>query len=359
MTVRRNKVSKSRRHRRRKRALHPAVQSFRGPLKRRSRSRMMNKRHRDRYHDKPAEESKSDSQGNSNSAGSFSSELLLTDKHIAEAYEEGYRRGCFDGGEAKVMKLIPPSTILPELTVDDLIGIGFQTVSSILCSLLSPAAIYDEMTTALNQTKSLSIVRLGDGELLTLAHDTIMPTAEVMRWGPFLPYAGVNLPNPIAREDLIQSLQQADIIGIPESRHPSYQALLFPILRYYGIDYRGLRMTSSIINYALNEEGYLAQLLVGRKILIIGNEAPGLSRLLEQQGFHISGIIYPVQGVTDVSRVMRQTTDIDFDLALVAAGIAAVLICTRIAKEQGKVSFDLGHLANKLESGEATLRSRL
>ncbi|WP_229753564.1 GT-D fold domain-containing protein [Paenibacillus segetis] len=320
---------------------------------------MMNKGHRDRDRDKPVEESKSDSLGSTNTNESSSSEVVLTGKKITEAYEEGYRQGCFDGGEAKVMKLLPPLNILPELTVDDLIAIGFQTVASTLFPLISPEGIYAEMETALNQRKPMSIVRLGDGELLTLAHDTIMPTFEVVRWGHFLPYAGVNLPDPITREDLVQSLLQADIIGIPESRHPSYQALLFPILRHYGIDYRGLRMTSSIINYTLNDEGYLAQLLVGRKILIIGNEAPGLSRLLAQQGFHISGIIHPVQGVADVPRVMRQTSEIDFDLALVAAGVAAVLICTRIAREQGKVSFDLGHLANRLVSGEATLRSRL
>ena len=320
---------------------------------------MINKRHRDSDRIKPSEESRSDNLDNSNTNEILSPEMLLTGKHITEAYEEGYRQGCFDGGEAKVMQLIPPLKILPELTVDDLIALGFQTVASTLFPLISPKVIYEEMETALNQRKPLSIVRLGDGELLTLAHDTVMPTAQVMRWGHFLPYAGVNLPDPMAREDLVQSLLQADIIGIPESRHPSYQALLFPILRYYGIDYRGLRLTSSVVNYALNEEGYLAQLLVGRKVLIIGNEAPGLSKLLQQQGFHISGIIHPVQGVVDVSRVMRETTDLDFDLALVAAGVAAVLICTRIAREQGKVSFDLGHLANKLESGEVTLRSRL
>lgn len=291
--------------------------------------------------------------------GGLPTEALLADADAAAAYEEGYRQGYFEGGEAKVGNLIPSSMILPELTVDDLISKGYQTVVATLFPLIRPAGVYEAMKAALDQKAPLSLIRLGDGELLTLAHDIVIPTEQAVRWGHFLPYAGVNLPDPLTREALAASLQLADIIGIPESRHPSYQGLLFPILRHYGIDYRKLGLTSSIVNYAFNEEGFLAKLLVGRKILIIGNEAPGLSMLLEQQGFHISGMIHPVQGVADVSRVMEQTRAIEFDLALVAAGVAAVLICTQIAKKLGKVSFDLGHLANKLESGEVKLESRL
>ncbi|MEK4512544.1 GT-D fold domain-containing protein [Paenibacillus sp. FSL K6-2524] len=357
-----SRLRKTRRTMRVRRSLHPAARSNKRYVKKRARTKVLNKGAKGpASRSMPSEGviSESLSQSDLIENEDLSSEVLLTDAHIAAAYEEGYRQGYFEGGEAKVGQLIPPLMILPELTVDDLIATGYLAVASTLFPLIPPAAVYDEMKTALDQRTPLSLIRLGDGELLTLAHDIVIPTEQAVRWGYFLPYAGINLPDPLTREALANSLQIADLIGVPESRHPSYQGLLFPILRHYGIDYRKLRMTSSVVNYTLNEEGFLSKLLVGRKILIIGNEAPGLSMLLEQQGFQISGIIHPVQGVADVSRVMEQTIGIEFDIALVAAGVAAVLICTRIAKEHGKVSFDLGHLANKLESGEVNLETRL
>ncbi|MED4959318.1 GT-D fold domain-containing glycosyltransferase, partial [Paenibacillus macerans] len=145
------------------------------------------------------------------------------------------------------------------------------------------------------------------------------------------------------------------IIGIPQSRHPSYQGLLFPVFRHYGIDYRTLQLTTSTINYELNEEGYFARLLKGRRVLLIGDKAFALAKVLRLWGADIAGSIAPVNGVGDVPRIMELARGIPFDLALVAAGIAAVILCERLAGEHGKVTLDLGHLANKLISGEAVM----
>ncbi|MNJ52066.1 hypothetical protein D3C77_473850 [compost metagenome] len=185
----------------------------------------------------------------------------------------------------------------------------------------------------------------------------VISTEQAKHWGPFLPYAGVNLPDPAARDGLVDSLRHASIVGIPESRHPSFQGLLFPVLKQLGISCHGLRMTSSTVNYALNEEGLFHKMLQGRRLLIVGNEAHELAKFLGGHKFEITGIVTPVNGVHDVRRVMEQIAIIDFDLALVAAGIAAVMLCTAIARELGKVSFDLGHLANRLVSSEAPMLS--
>lgn len=271
------------------------------------------------------------------------------------AYEEGYREGMFDGGEAKLGKLIPGHMLLPELTVDDVIAAGFKSVAGLLHPLLTPADVFAAVDKALQEGRPLSLVRLGDGELLTLAHAAVMSTEEVMRWGAFLPFAGVKLPDTTVREALAAAVRSADFIGIPESRHPSYQGLLFPVLRYYGIDYRKLRLTSSTINYKLNDEGYLARLLTGRRVLLVGNQAQELAEFLGRRGVRISGWIAPVHGVADVPAVMERVRTQEFDLALVAAGVAAVIICARMARECGKVALDLGHVANRLIKGKAVL----
>ncbi|WP_229520717.1 GT-D fold domain-containing glycosyltransferase [Paenibacillus sp. GM2] len=270
-------------------------------------------------------------------------------------YEEGYRQGLYDGGEAKVEKWIPHQMVLPELTVDDVIQVGVQSLTASLIPILTTSDVSHELEEALKSGRPFSLVRLGDGELLTLAYDTVMSGEEVRRWGSFLSYAGVNLPDSHVRLALAEAISSASIVGIPKSRHPSYQGLLFPVLRHFGIDYGSLKLTSSTINYALNEEGELRQLLTGRKVLLIGNETPGLAKHLQSLGIQVRGIIAPVLGVSDVQRVMNQIAHIDFDIAFVAAGVAAVILCARIANELGKAALDMGHLANKITSGEMSI----
>nr|WP_240908688.1 GT-D fold domain-containing glycosyltransferase [Paenibacillus timonensis] len=274
----------------------------------------------------------------------------------AAAYEEGYREGFFEGGEAKLGRLIPRHTLLPEVRVDDVIAAGFPAVAGRLYPLLTPVGVFAATDEALRAGRPLSVVRLGDGELITLAHGTVIGAEEALRWGAFLPYAGVQLPDPAAREALAAAVRAADIIGVPESRHPSYQGLLFPVLHHYGIDYRTLQLTTSTINYELNTGGYLTRLLHGRRVLLIGNQAEALAGFLEQRSVNVVGWLAPVQGVADVPTVaMRAREFPDFDLALVAAGVAAVMICPQLSRELGKVALDMGHLADKLIKGEAAL----
>ncbi|WP_258171448.1 hypothetical protein [Paenibacillus sp. R14(2021)] len=49
---------------------------------------------------------------------------------------------------------------------------------------------------------------------------------------------------------------------------------------------------------------------------------------------------------------MREVRQTDFDLALVSAGIAAVILCTRIAGELGKAVLDFGHMADGIVKGQ-------
>ncbi|WP_235847674.1 GT-D fold domain-containing protein [Paenibacillus tuaregi] len=274
-----------------------------------------------------------------------------------EAFTEGYWQGLYEGGEGRVSRLIPPYYVLPELTADHLIEAGFRQHVLSLMPLLSPSAVSGLLMDALSLGRPFSLVRLGDGELLTLAHDTVLTVEEARARGPFLTYAGVQLPDHPVRDRIAASLLAADLIGIPESRHPNYQGLLFPVLRHYGIDYRSLRLTSSTINYALNEQGYLMRVLQGRRVLIVGNKAAGLAQVLAINGVQVSGCVGEVNGAADTDSVMNRIRELrgSFDIALVAAGIAAVILCPIIAQELGVAAVDFGHLANKLENGEVQL----
>lgn len=270
-------------------------------------------------------------------------------------YAEGYRDGVFAGGEALVAQHIPPDHILPAVAAADLIAAGFRQYAPSLTRLASPHEVADQIRGALDAQRPLSVVRLGDGELLTLAADTVLPGEQVQELAPFLPYAGVPRSVPEIRAALAEAIQGADWVGVPISRAPTFQGLLFPVMRHFGIDWSRLKLTSSTINYSLHQAGLLLPILQGRRVLVIGSQASGLGALLLSHGIHVTGMIGSVAGVMDVPRVLQETAAHSFDIALVAAGVPAVILCRRIAGELGRVALDFGHLADKLVTGELHL----
>ncbi|MBD2848617.1 hypothetical protein IDH44_25890 [Paenibacillus sp. IB182496] len=278
-------------------------------------------------------------------------ETVVDEKAVADSYA----RGLYDGGEGLVDAALGELEVLPDLSAREIVAAGVAQLRDKMVRLWGGQEVLDALNGALDAGQPLSVVRLGDGELLTLAQDVVMAQEEVAEQGHFLGYAGVRLPDPEARNLLVHAVRHADIVGIPGQRLPNFQPLAFAAFRAHGIDYRELRMTLSTINYVLYLEGRLPELLRGRRILLIGNVAPALAEVLRGRGLAVSGAVAPVRGMDDVPRVMESIAEQDFDLALVAAGIAAVVLTQRIATELGKVAIDFGHLADALAKGEAAL----
>ncbi|MBB6736010.1 GT-D fold domain-containing glycosyltransferase [Cohnella zeiphila] len=261
-------------------------------------------------------------------------------------YEQGYRDGLFDGGERLLEERLPPDILIPDASVETVLSAGVDALRSRGMPLLSAVQTYEMLERALAQGQPFSLVRLGDGELLTLAQNSVLPIETVVQEGDFLPYAGVNVPDLRARDELIESIRRASLIGVPLSRRPYFQPLLFSVWRAFGIRPESLRLTISTINFSLQEQGLINRLLAGRRILIIGDVALPLAQRLASRGVAITGAIQPVRGVADIERVVEEASRCVFDLALVSAGIAAVTICVRLAERTGRVAIDFGHQAN-------------
>ncbi|WP_229106412.1 GT-D fold domain-containing glycosyltransferase [Paenibacillus sp. 1001270B_150601_E10] len=268
------------------------------------------------------------------------------------AFEDGFRKGKYEGGEGFLARLIPEHMILPDIPVEHVIALGFEQVRHLLQTLIDPADIFAHMERALERKEPLSVVRLGDGELLALAHDRVLSSGLVRKEGPFLGYAGIDIPDHEYRDQLANAVRQATFVGIPTSRAPNFQGLMYPTFRAHGMDVRQMRLTYSTVNYMLAQYGFLNRLMQGRRVLVVGNAAEELAAVLLARGIQIAGIITPVMGVRDTPRILAEVGHYSFDLALVAAGIPAVLITQRIASQYGKVALDFGHLANKIASGE-------
>lgn len=262
-------------------------------------------------------------------------------------YDQGYKDGAAACGEHLLATHLPHDLLIPDITIDETVAAGIGVLRSRGVPLLGSAAVYADLEAALKEKKPYSFIRLGDGELLTLAQEKVLPLEEVRRAGPFLPYAGVTVPDLKARDELAACIRSASLIGVPTSRHPHFQPLLFAVLRAYGVECRELRCTTSTMNYSLEEEGLLTGLLSGYGLLLIGNAAPQLGQALAQRQLHVAGIVSPVNGYADIDRVLAETESYEYDVALIAAGIAALPMAVRLAAK-GKVAIDFGHLANRM-----------
>lgn len=264
-----------------------------------------------------------------------------------------YREGIYSGGEALVEKWMPDGMLLPDVTCEDIIQAGLEYYRSHMLQLAGTSEIRDLLWTAIVEKRPLSLVRIGDGELLSLAYDTVMSPAEVYELGAFLPYAGVPVPDASVQMFLIDAIKGANYIGVPVSRKPAFQMLMFRIFRHYQLPIREMSLTTSTINFSLYHTGYLIPLLYGRRILLIGNKAVSTAQVLRGKGINVTGTIYPVSGFSDIDQVLTSCSKYEYDIALVAAGVPAVVICQRIASTYGKVAIDIGHVADEMIKNEA------
>lgn len=253
-----------------------------------------------------------------------------------------------DGQEALLQEHLPMDVLIPGITPEAAIKAGIAALRSQGYPILFPPAVFKEIDSAIRERRPYSFVRLGDGELLTLAQHAVLPEQEIRRVAPYLPSAGVNIPDLEARDQLIQAVKNASLVGVPTSRLPYFQPLFVRVAQAYGIDIASLRLTTSTMNVSLDDHGFLTKLMENRKVLVIGNAARPLAEALRARGIHIVGAVSPVNGVKDAARVTSEAAKEDFDLALVAAGVAAVLICTRLAALTGKAAIDIGSHANRM-----------
>ncbi len=263
-------------------------------------------------------------------------------------FELGYRQGLCDGAEQLLELQLPSDILIPDITATEAVAAGVQALRARAIPLLGAESVYAELDGALRERRPYAFIRLGDGELMTLAQEVVIPVSAVRASSPFLPYAGIVVPNLQARDEIARCVRLASLVGVPLSRKPQFQPLLFKTLRAHGIPCADLKLTTSTMNYALHEQGYLMPLLAGRKVLVVGNVAGELARALQLQGILIAGVVSPVRGYSDVDRAVSEAMMYDFDIALVSAGIPAVPIVVRLVQSTGKVAIDFGHSADRI-----------
>lgn len=217
-------------------------------------------------------------------------------------------------------------------------------------NFLSADEVISKIDDSYKLRKKLSVVRLGDGEALALAQDIVLPISEI-RKRSFLPYAGLVVPNLKARDEIAESIRRASIIGVANNSLPDFTPLLLKALGAHNIDINNLLLTNACINYFLLEEDRLKKFLLRKpkpRVLLVGNKTDKLATIMRRSEVRVIAAIKPVLGVRDCKRVMKVITQYKFDVALVSAGIAAVMLSEKIANHMNKIAIDFGHATDEI-----------
>ncbi len=271
---------------------------------------------------------------------------------MSKEYDQGYKEGLWYGkvntyGQLQ-LEAFPPDVILPGYTIPELMKIAIEYKRNELKKMITTQEVYSRIINSLNEKSPLSLVRLGDGEGIALAQGYCISEEELSNYS-FLEYAGISVPDYQTRDKLAEAVIEADIVGIPSNIMPDFQPLVCKALQYNGINVTGLEITTANIHLYLFQEKYVKNILTmdNNKIVLVGNKASQLAEVL-QNYCTVTGVITPVNGTKDIPNTLNSLKNYDFNLLLVAAGIPAVIICSKAAKEFNCTALDIGHLANQI-----------
>lgn len=258
--------------------------------------------------------------------------------------------GLFKGGEELLQEQLGNSVLNADLRT--VIDLGLHQLVARRIHLLTAQEVVTRLEAALAAGSGFAVIRFGDGELLTLAQDSVLTTDEVRLAAPWLHLSGVIVPDLQARDKLADAFQSADVVGVPTSRFMTYGTLFLRLASFYHWPIETMPLTSSVINYAINETtDFYQHVLQTRKVLLIGNRSAQLQTVLEARG--VTSIVghVPVTGMSAIPTALNESFQYDFDVALVAAGIPACVICPEL-RDRGKVAIDFGHLADVWVDGQ-------
>ena len=231
---------------------------------------------------------------------------------------------------------------------------------------LNSGELMDKILHALDRDKPYSVVSLGASESFVLAQDTVLTHRQILRHAESHvanmglqrghQHRGIRFPNIKARDALATALKTINVVGYNLTLQDNNSGLLTEkVLDYYDLwpKYTFEAYIRRVIMFSQAEK--FKSMLRGRKILIICGYAKEVNEamnknLKDELGFSIVGTSQ-IHEFEDIPRVKEDINACDFDLALLAAGLNAIILAAYIADVKGKVAFDIGQGMESLITG--------
>ncbi|GAB7387594.1 hypothetical protein BSNK01_14310 [Bacillaceae bacterium] len=202
---------------------------------------------------------------------------------------------------------------------------------------------------ALEQKQPFALIRISHAEAQLIGHVSGIKKKRRENFLGYFAYCGVREEEYApAVNDLLDSLKHGDLagVGLKEDKHHEFP-LVQKILAHYELKLPALVCSNKINRKLIRRKEFFA-LLQNRRIVVIGRRAEESSNFFSELGFQMAGA-FSVESYRDIDKVMEKLKcGPSFDVALISAGINAVILAVRIKKELGKVAIDFGHSLDRL-----------
>ncbi len=234
-------------------------------------------------------------------------------------------------------------------------------------TVLNSSDLMDMLLKALEQNLPCSVVSLGASESFVLAQETILSYRRIMMHAEASVankgvkrgqnHRGIRFPNLQARDELAKALREIDVVGYNLTIQDSNSGLLTEqVFDYYKLwpKYTFEAYIRRVIMFSQKRK--FEKMLSGRRILLVCGYADEVASALKKNlvnklGFTIAGVV-KIYEFEEILRAKKEIDKLDFDVALLAAGLNAIILAAYISKAKGKVAFDVGQGMESLISGQ-------
>lgn len=221
--------------------------------------------------------------------------------------------------------------------------------------LLTELEVLKKIEKALAGKKPFSLVRVGDGENIVLAQGVFLSDEEFEKtyWvqqGKRSGGKGVPLPSLTLRDQVLEGIRQADMVGIcrnvnDEVAAPTRykRALTNKIFDHYGI--KPANLCYVFWNRKIVAHQRFWKLLHKYRTLLISKWAARYADLLQKQYKSLPPKIVgciDFHHYNEIPEILEKVGQYQFDLVLISAGVNAVILAPAIARRYGKVAIDFG-----------------
>lgn len=236
-------------------------------------------------------------------------------------------------------------------------------------NLLTEQQVLHRIDKALSEKKPLSLIRIGDGENIVLSQYQFLNEKEFMNtyWAKQSREGmskGVTLPNVSLRNQMIRALRKADIVGVCKSHNDEMLApeefkrkLTNKIFDHHRI--KPADLCYVFVNRKMVSHRHFWELLHRYRVLLISKWSWIFKDYVNKNYASLRPRIVGCIDFNDfkeIPAVLKKAGQYPFDIALISAGVNAVVLAPAIAELYGKVALDFGKTMMFFLKGDKRLK---
>lgn len=226
--------------------------------------------------------------------------------------------------------------------------------SSHVNKMLSLTEVMVQLQHAWVQKTPYSIIRIGHAEMYVMSINTWPETSNwpdrIKAFDRYLQYCGITEQGKSVNEKLIRAIFDADIVGTGDHIQ-FWRSQMKKIFGYYGIIPK--QTCSAWVTQKMVSTRQFFDFIRGKRIILIGRRAKEAVARLERHGAKVVST-RGLEGFEEAKTTLKWFEAApDFDMALVAAGVPATIICPAVAQLTGRIVIDFGHALDLIVDGQA------